>query len=58
MSDSSFLGIALGITCLGLMLGVPNLDTLLIDFTGLTKPATTLVQLGFFALSLYCILEL
>lgn len=58
MTDGpSFLGVALGIMCLGLMFGVPNLDTLLIDFTAIQKPASRLIQLGFFALALFCFTE-
>lgn len=54
----SFLGIALGIISFGFMLGAGNLDTILVDLTALSNPAITLVQLGFFALGLYCITEI
>jgi len=51
--DSPLLGAGLGIIFLGLMFGVPNLDTILVDLSKIKDPATQIIQLGFFTLGLY-----
>lgn len=48
---------SLGIFSIGLMFGVPNLDTILVDFTSISGNAVTVTQLGFFALGLYFFIE-
>jgi hypothetical protein len=55
--NSPVLGAGLGIVFLGLMFGVPNLDTVLVDLTKIRDPAIQIIQLGFFTIGLYFFLQ-
>lgn len=57
MELSGLLSGALGLIFLGLMIGVGQLDTILMDFSTLNDSSQTLIQLGFLAAGIYFFLE-
>lgn len=57
METSGLLSGAIGLIFLGLMIGVGQLDTILMDFSTLNDNSQTLIQLGFLAAGIYFFLE-